>query len=357
MIRMSFEKREKRSKAVNAMIPVISILISLVLGSIVLLFCKANPITTYKALIDGIFGTPMRIQNTINRMIPILFCALSVGVAFRLKFWNIGAEGQYVWGVIGITWVMQFSKLPPGPLMTICGLIVATLLGGIWGGIPGFLKAKWEVNENLTTLMMNYIAIGIAEYLYISAWKAPKGNMGTVAYPAESVIGTFWGKAHNGLWIVLALCVILYFVLYRTRWGFELNMIGKNSFAARCQGVSIERNIVLAMILSGAIAGLGGGVHASAIMKKLSVGVDSGFGFTGIIVAWMSGLNPFLSIIYAFVLAGLEIGANRLQIAVKLPAALGEVLQGLILIPLLASNIFIDYKLVFKKRDRKEVKA
>lgn len=339
------EKRNEKSQKMQILIPVFSLIISFVLGAIVLILSNANPIDTYRAIFKGAFGSPTKIQYTLVKMIPLLMCGLAVGIAFRLRFWNIGAEGQYVMGVIGITWVMQFWTWLPNFLVLPVGLLMAIIFGGAWGGIPGALKAQWRVDETLTTLMMNYIAIGIAEYLYITAWKAPKNNMGTVKYPEYAWINRIWGKVHWGIFIALALVVVLYYILYKTRWGFELNMIGKNSEAARCQGVSIKKNIILAMFLSGAIAGLAGGIDAAAVTHSLTKGVDSGYGFTGIIVAWMAGLNPFISIIVALFLAALHTGADALQITMKLPSAMSEVLQGLILIPLLAGNIFIDHRL------------
>jgi simple sugar transport system permease protein len=302
-------------------------------------------------MLDGAFGNARRFQYTIVESIPLLMCGLGVGVAFRLKFWNIGAEGQYVWGAIGITWVMQFWKFLPVPMLLPIGLAVGMTLGAVWAGVPGFLKAQWSVDETLTTLMLNYVAIGLAEYLYISAWKAPLGNMGTPEFPREAWLPPVWGKIHSGLYIALAFVVLLWFLLYKTRWGFELNMIGKNPRAARYQGVSIKRNIVLAMLLSGAICGLAGSMNTAAIAHRLTKGVDGGYGFTGIIIAWMAGLNPFASILVAIVMAALTTGADALQIAMKLPESMGEVLQGLVLIPLLAGSIFVEHKLKVIKKE------
>lgn len=333
------------------LIPLASFLISLVLGAIVLAASRSNPIQAYSAMIDGAFGNARRFQYTIVESLPLLMCGLGVGIAFRLKFWNIGAEGQYVWGAIGITWVMQFWKFLPIPMLLPIGLLVGMILGALWAGIPGFLKAQWSVDETLTTLMLNYVAIGLAEYLYINAWKAPLGNMGTPEFPREAWLPQVWGKIHSGIYIALALVVILWFLLYKTRWGFELNMIGKNPRAARYQGVSIKKNIVLAMLLSGAICGLAGSVNTAAIAHRLTKGVDGGYGFTGIIIAWMAGLNPFASILVAIVMASLTTGADALQIAMKLPESMGEVLQGLVLIPLLAGSIFVEHRLVVKKKE------
>ena len=350
-MRLVLEKRDTTSKSMAFLIPLASFVVSLMLGAIVLLASKADPVRAYAAMFDGAFGNARRFQYTIVEAMPLLMCGLGVGIAFRLKFWNIGAEGQYVWGAIGITWVMQFWRFLPIPMLLPIGLVVGMLLGALWAGVPGFLKAQWSVDETLTTLMLNYVAIGLAEYLYINKWKAPLGNMGTPEFPREAWLPPFWGKIHSGIFIALALVVILWFLLYKTRWGFELNMIGKNPRAARYQGVSIKRNIVLAMLLSGAICGLAGSMNTAAIAHRLTKGVDAGYGFTGIIIAWMSGLNPFASIVVAIVMAALVTGADSLQIVMKLPESMGAVLQGLVLLPLLAGSIFVEHKL---KMIRKE---
>lgn len=350
-MRFVVEKRDGKSRKMAVLIPLASFIISLVLGAIVLAASRSNPFQAYSAMIDGAFGNARRFQYTIVESLPLLMCGLGVGIAFRLKFWNIGAEGQYVWGAIGITWVMQFWKFLPTPMLLPIGLFVGMALGALWAGVPGFLKAQWSVDETLTTLMLNYVAIGLAEYLYINAWKAPFGNMGTPEFPQEAWLPQVWGKIHSGIYIALVLVVILWFLLYKTRWGFELNMIGKNPRAARYQGVSIKKNIVLAMLLSGAICGLAGSVNTAAIAHRLTKGVDGGYGFTGIIIAWMAGLNPFASILVAVVMASLTTGADALQIAMKLPESMGEVLQGLVLIPLLAGSIFVEHRLVVIKKE------
>lgn len=355
-MKFRLEKRDYRSTRMAVLVPVVSLLVSFVLGAIVLLISDANPFQAYAAMIKGAFGSQTKLQYTLVKSIPLLLCGLAVGIAFRLKFWNIGAEGQYVAGVIGITWVMQFWTFLPTSLLLLVGMVVGILFGAMWGGIPGVLKAQWSVDETLTTLMMNYIIIGFAEYLYFNAWKAPRGNMGTVLYPKEAWLPRIWGRVHGGIFFALILVGLLWFVLYKTRWGFELNMIGKNKRAAECQGVSIKKNIILAMLLSGAIAGLAGVIDAAAVTHQLTKGVDAGYGFTGIIIAWMSGLNPFISIVVSVIMAALETGSDALQMTMKLPNAMGAVLQGLILIPLLAGNIFIEYRLLVIKT-RKEVTA
>jgi len=344
-MRLVLEKRERRLKRMSLLIPLFSFILSLLIGAIVLAASKADPIQAYAAMAKGAFGNARRFQYTVVEALPLLICGLSVGIAFRLRFWNIGAEGQFVWGAIGVTWVIQFWTFLPDPLLLPAGILVGMIAGALWAGIPGVLKAYWAVDETLTTLMLNYVAIGVAEYLYIKAWKAPKGILGTPEFPEFTQLSQVWGKVHSGVFIALALVVILWFLLYKTTWGFELNMIGKNPVAARYQGVSIEKSIVIALLISGAIAGLAGSLNTVAITHRLTRGVNAGYGFTGIIIAWMSNLNPFASIIVAIVMASLTTGADALQIAMKLPESMGAVLQGLVLIPLLAGSVFHDYHL------------
>ncbi len=329
----------------SLLIPLSSFILSLLIGAIVLAASKADPLQAYVAMAKGAFGSARRFQYTLVEALPLLICGLSVGIAFRLRFWNIGAEGQFVWGAIGVTWVIQFWTFLPDPLLLPAGILVGMIAGALWAGIPGVLKAYWAVDETLTTLMLNYVAIGVAEYLYIKAWKAPMGILGTPEFPEFTHLSQVWGKVHSGVFIALALVVLLWFLLYKTTWGFELNMIGKNPVAARYQGVSIEKSIVIALLISGAIAGLAGSLNTVAITHRLTRGVNAGYGFTGIIIAWMSNLNPFASIIVAIVMASLTTGADALQIAMKLPESMGAVLQGLVLIPLLAGSVFHDYHL------------
>lgn len=355
-MRLVLEKRNERSSKMTLLVPIVSLLVSFLLGAIVLRISGARPLDAYAAMIRGAFGSKTKFQYTVREAIPILICGLGVGIAFKMKFWNIGAEGQYVFGAIGITWVMQFWTGVPHSLLLPVGLVMSILFGAFWGGIPGVLKAQWKVDENLTTLMMNYIAIGIAEWLYINKWKAPRGNMGTVMYPPYGWLPSLWGKISYGLIYALILVFVMYFIMYKTQWGFELNMIGKNPFAAQCQGVSLKKNMIIVMLISGGIAGFAGGLQSAGVMHQLTKGIDNGYGFTGIIIAWMGGLNPFGSILVSLLIAALKTGSDALKI-MNLSASIGDVLQGLILLPLLGGSIFTDYRLRCIRTKEKEATA
>ena len=346
-MRIVLEKRETRSRKILVYVPLVSFIVSLLLGALVLGLSKANPLSTYGYMFMGAFGSWVNFTETLVKAIPLILTGLGVAVAFRMRFWNIGAEGQFVWGAIGTAWVMLYWKFLPLPLLLPMGLLMGMITGALWAGIPAVLKAHWSIDETLTTLMMNYIAILSAEFLYYGPWRDPNGFgfPGTERFPKEAWLPRFSGRAHYGLFIALAIAIILWFVLSRTKWGFELKMIGKNQKAARCQGVNIKRNIIIALLVSGALSGLAGACDVLAISHRLQKGIDMGYGYTAIIVAWMGQLNPIACVFVAILMAGLLVGGDQIQMMMGLPASMGLVLQGLLLFPLLAGTIFADYHL------------
>jgi simple sugar transport system permease protein len=203
------------------------------------------------------------------------------------------------------------------------------------------------VDETLVTLMLNYVAILFAEGLYYGAWRDPQGYgfPGTKLFPEAAWLPRFSGRAHAGLFIAIMLGLILWIVLNRSKWGFELNMIGKNQRAARCLGVDVKKNIVLALLLSGALSGLAGACEVTAISHRLQQGLSIGYGYTAIIVAWLSQLNPIAALFVAVLMAGLLVGGDQVQMMMGLPAAMGLVLQGMILFPMLAGSLFTEYRI------------
>ncbi len=346
-MRIVLEKREARSKTVTVLVPIISFVVSLMLGSIVLGLSGANPLSTYGFMFKGAFGTWIDFTETLVKAIPLLLTGLGVALAFKLRFWNIGAEGQFIWGAIGTSWVMVFWNFLPLPLLLPIGLVMGMVAGAMWAGIPAILKANWGVDETLTTLMLNYVAILFAEYLYYGPWRDPDGFgfPGTKRFPQEGWLPRFAGRAHYGLFLALAIAILLWFLLSKTRWGFEIKMIGKNQKAARCLGVSIEKSIVVTLLISGALAGLAGATEVAGISHRLQKGIDMGYGYTAIIIAWMAQLNPLACILVSILMAGLLVGGDQLQMMVGLPSSMGLVIQGLLLFPLLAGSVFTEYRL------------
>ncbi len=347
-MRLTFEKRKSVSKKAILLVPVFSFIVSLVLTGILLLIFGTNPLRTFAGMFRGAFGSWINFTETLVKAIPLMLTGLGVTIAFRLRFWNIGAEGQLTFGGVAATWVALFwSPFLPSWLLLPMVILVGSLAGALWAGIPALLKTGLSVDETLVTLMLNYVAILFAEGLYYGAWRDPQGYgfPGTKLFPEAAWLPRFSGRAHAGLFIAIVLGLILWIVLNRSKWGFELNMIGKNQRAARCLGVDVKKNIVLALLLSGALSGLAGACEVTAISHRLQQGLSIGYGYTAIIVAWLSQLNPIAALFVAVLMAGLLVGGDQVQMMMGLPAAMGLVLQGMILFPMLAGSLFTEYRI------------
>jgi simple sugar transport system permease protein len=270
-----------------------------------------------------------------------------------MLFWNIGAEGQLVMGGVAAAGVALwfptlFPFVPLSPWMYLPLMIVGSVLAGAaWALVPALLKSFLRVNEIITTLMLNYIAILWYQHLFNVIWKDPAGY----GFPGSAEIGEFAqlprfsGRLHWGLGIAVAAAVLLWVVLERMRWGYEIRLIGENATAARYAGVSLGRNIVMVMLLSGGLAGIAGMVEVAGISHRLQQGLNVGYGFTGIIVAWLARLNPWGAILVATLLAALLVGGDQIQITMGLPASVALVLQGAILFCVLGGDMFTRYRL------------
>ncbi len=209
------------------------------------------------------------------------------------------------------------------------------------------MKTSLKVDETLVTLMLNYVAILFSEFLYYGPWRDPKGFgfPGTQIFPKAAWFPRIAGRAHIGLYIALVAAFILWFVINRTRWGFELKVIGSSPKAARYQGIAVERNIVLAILLSGALCGLAGVGEVAGISRRLQQGLSLGYGYTAIIVAWMAQLNPLAIPFVALLMGGLLVGGDQVQMVMGLPSSMGLLMQGMMLFPMLAGSLFTEYRI------------
>ena len=356
---VKIEKRLEPSQTVAYLVPVASFALALLFGAVLLALAGANPWHTYRAMLEGAFGTPEQWQagqfysltETLVKATPLILAGLGVSIAFRMLFWNIGAEGQLVMGgfAAGAVALWLPPMLPGWPTWTFLPImVVAGMMGGaFWGLIPAVLKAYLKVNEIITTLMLNYIAILWVQYLYYGPWKDPQGYgfPGTAQFPEYTWLPRITGRLHLGFVFGLIAAALIWLVLDRTRWGYEIRLIGENPRAARYAGVSIARNIVLVMCLSGGLAGLAGMADVAGISYRLQQGLAVGYGFTAIIVAWLARLNPWAIILVSILLAALLVGGDQIQIVMGLPASMALVLQGAILFFMLGGNIFTSYRL------------
>ena len=349
-----FEKRLVRARWAPILVPVISIFLALVFGALLLMAFGINPFEAYRVMLQGSLGGGYAISETLVKAIPLMLTGLGVSIAFRMLFWNIGAEGQLAMGGIAASYVALFlSDRLPAPLVLPLMAILAIIAGAVWGGIPAFLKAFIGVNEILTTLMMNYIAILWVEYLYLGPWRDPAGYgfPGSAPFPESAWLPRLTGRVHAGLIFAIVAAFLLWFILTRTRWGYEIRVIGENPRAARYTGIDIGKNILLVMLFSGGLAGLAGMAEVAGLTRRL-YGLTVGYGYTAIIVAWLASLNPWGVLLVAFLMAALLVGGDQIQIALQTPAAVALVLQGAILFFVLGGSIFINYRIrVIRKAD------
>jgi simple sugar transport system permease protein len=321
---------------------------ALAMGGGVFLLVGANPLDAYGVMLEGAFGSPYSVSEVLVKAIPLMLCGLAVAVAARIQIWNVGAEGQLALGGIGAAFVALFlgRHLPPAlilPAMVAAGFIA----GALWAGIPGLLKARLDVNEILTSLMLNYVAIYWLEHLYFGPWRDPRGMgfPGTAIFPQAAWLPRVPGtRIHLGLALAILAAIVLQELLARTRWGYELRVTGENPQAARYAGMNLRRNILCVMFLSGGLAGLAGMAESAGIHYRLQQGLTVGYGYAGIIVAWLARLHPAGLLLAAALIASLLVGGDQLQSEMKLPSSVGLVLEGAILFLVMAGDFLTRYR-------------
>ena len=340
------------------MIRIFSIVLALLIGAVIFSCLGYNPIEVYAAMIDGCFGRPLYVRQTIKIAIPLLGAAIAIAPAFRMKFWNIGAEGQITMGALFATYfaLFYYDKLPHTTLLIV--MFFAAMVGGaLWAVIPAVFKAKWGTNETLFTLMLNYIAIGIVKYLQGGPGEQyPKGTQQIRMFDKAARLPDLL-DVNVGWVIVLALVVFMFVYLKYTKHGYEISVVGESERTARYAGMNVFKIIVRTMLLSGAIAGIVGFILVSGINYTLSDTTANGVGFTAITVAWLAKLNSFGMIIITALLAVLDKGASTIQTRFGIPETAAEMLTGMILFGMLGSEFFIRFRMIFRKGGSKTDKG
>ena len=329
-----------------------AVLLSLAVSALMLQVQGKPALEGLRILFAGAFGSLWAIEDCLIKAIPIFLCSLGVAIAFRLQVWNIGAEGQFALGAIGATWAaLAFPDLPGYGLLPLMAA-AAFVLGGLWGLIPALLKLRMQANEIIVTLMMNYIAILILDYLVYGRWKDPQsfGFPMTPEFSPGAIVGKIGGSNLNWGLVVCLVTGVVVWVLFRfTRLGFEFKAAGENIRASRYAGLPYQRLVCLAMVLSGALAGWAGLLEASATINRLQPSIMVGYGYTAIVVAWLARLNPLTIGLASFLLAALRVGVENLQLDLQVPAAFGGIMEGLILLTVLAGSFFLEYGLKLRR--------
>ena len=307
-------------------------LLALITGGLLLLLLGHNPFTVYSAMISGAWGSPTVARETVKIAVPLLITSIGISLAFRMKFWNIGAEGQILVGAIAAGWFGLFTAtiFPKIPLVLLM-MASSMILGGLYGLLPAICKAKWGTNETLFTLMLNYIALAFVKYLMNGPGKAP---------------GVHWG------WILaLVLVVVSYVYITRTKQGYAIAVVGESANTARYAGIRVGRVMCRTMFLSGALCGLVGMLQFAGADYTLTEGTAGGVGFTAITVAWLSKMNPFGMLVVSVFIAMLERGSNTIQTNFKIPASASDLIIGIILFFMLGCEFFITYKLIPRRKE------
>ena len=343
---------EWASRLIDALLPVFATLAALLVGAAMLLFLKVNPIEAYKALWEGAFGTANALAETLVKATPLLLVGLGICISFRGDVINIGGEGQMIVGALLATWIgLTFTNLP-GWLVIMLALLAGFFGGAVWGGIPGILKAYFRVNEILSTVMMNAIAVQLMNFLLRGsmidpsqaklASKIPQTARLLEAFHLPRLAPT---RLHLGALIAVVLAILVYILLWRTTLGYRIRAVGQNPQASRYAGIKVQRYIVLALLLSGAFSGLAGatqvfGVNYRMITDGSSSGFTGGAGFNGIVAALFGQLHPIWSIPASILFGALLVGANSMQRVVQVPSALITAMNGLVVVFVVSSEVW-----------------
>jgi simple sugar transport system permease protein len=360
-IKLVLEKRVKDvPKWMPAATSIGSVIVAFFISGIILWIIGAQPLKVFRFFFDATFGSWAVISDTLVKATPLILVGLACTVAFTMKLWNIGAEGQFYFGAFFASLVVLIPLVPPeSPKAVIIGaMMFMGLVGGaIWGAIPGALKAYLNINEIITTLMLNYIAILWNNFWIFDRW-SDGGFQMTPSFEksawlprltdyARQYPGLAGFTLHFGFIIALIAVVIVWWILRRSKWGYEVKLTGDNKEAARYAGINIKRNIILVMMFSGALAGLAGTIEVSGVVHRLQERISSGYGFTGIIIAWLAKLNPFAVVVVSILFGALLVAGREIQ-----PSGLATLIQGIVLFMVISSEVLLRYSIRFERKKR-----
>ena len=356
LLRMA--KRDSISPRAAWGIRAAAFLLALITGGLLLLLLGHNPITVYSAMISGAWGSPTVARETVKIAVPLLITSIGISLAFRMKFWNIGAEGQIlIGGIVTAGFMRAFGGDISTPLLLVIMAVVSLLAGAAWGMVPATFKAVWNTNETLFTLMMNYIATQLAAF-FIIVWEVPKGagkigiiNQGTEAGWLPVVGGQ---KYLLVILVVAVLTVFMYIYLNYSKHGYEIAVVGESQRTASYAGIKVERVIVRTMVLSGAVCGLMGLLLTAGTDHTLTTTIVGGRGFTAVMVSWMAKFNPIIMIFTSLLLVVLGRGASEISSTFGLNQSFSDILTGIILFFIIGSEFFITYQVSLRKSGKKE---
>ncbi len=362
-------KRTAISKRKVMLFRLIALAGALLAGALLVALLGYDPIQMYSDMVSGALGNSLLAVNrkgvlafstssqaTLKIATLLLVTALGLTMAFKMRFWNIGGEGQILVGAISCSYIaIHYGEVWPQWLLLLVMFVVSCIGGGLYGLLPALFKARWGTNETLFTLMLNYIAIHFITYLqYQPTWQIPGTTFPKIRDFAASTRLPMVLGVHVGWIIALLLAVLVYLYFAKTKQGYEVSVVGESANTARYAGMNVSRIILRTMFISGAICGFAGFMQVSGADGSLTTDTASGAGFTSITVAWLSGMNPLLMIIYSIFIAILARGAGRIQTTMGIPKSAADMLIGIILFFMLGVEFFINYRLIFRAGRRGE---
>ena len=321
-------------------------------GVVSTLVTGENPLQIFLTIIDGSFGSSRKFMVLLQNTAMLLCIALALTPAFKMRFWNIGGEGQALAGALAAAACMILMKDLPNPLVILCMVVSGIAAGAVWGAIPAFFKAKFGTNETLFTLMMNYVATQLVAYFSV-VWENPKGSGNIGVINSSSMVGWFpqiFGSKYALNIIVVALVTVgMYIYLNYSKQGYEISVVGESERTARYVGINVEKVILRTMLISGALCGLAGLLLVGGTNHTLNAAIVDGRGFTAVMVSWLGKFNPIWMILTSFLLVFLGRGAGEIATDFGLNSSFGDILTGIILFFIIGCEFFITYKISFAK--------
>ncbi len=334
------------------------ILALIVCGIVTTLTTGINPVEVYQSVFSGAFGTARKTWITLQNMSVLLLIALALTPAFKMKFWNIGGEGQVlIGGLAAAACMICLGEKVPSAVVIVCMVVSSVAAGAIWGFIPAFFKAKWNTNETLSTLMMNYIATQLVAFFTI-LWEVPKGSGKIGIINQNSNAGwlpqLFGSKYLLSIFVAVIVTVFMYIYLNYSKQGYAISVVGESENTAKYVGIKVEKVIIRTVVLSGALCGLVGLLLVGSINHTITTTIAGGQGFTAVLVSWMSKFNPLTMVFATFLIIFMDRGASEISTAFGLNHAYSDILTGIILFFIIGCEFFITYRLQFRKKAEKE---
>lgn len=350
-------KRDDMPVLKSYLVRLVSIVLALLACALIInVVTKLNPVDVYKAMFEGSFGTERKLWTMLKDLAILLLISLAVTPAFKMKFWNIGAEGQGLVGALSASACMIYlSPSLNGASLIIVMLVSAVVAGIIWGIVPAFFKAKFDTNETLFTLMMNYIAIQLTSF-FVVLWENPKDS---------NLVGIINGKTMQGwlptvgsqrymlpVLIVAVITIVMYIYLKYTKQGYEISVVGESQNTARYVGINVKKVIIRTMAISGALSGVVGFLLVSGVDHTISVNTIGGIGFTAIMVSWLAKFNPIIMVATSFLIVFLDRGSGQIATSFMLNESFSDICTGIILFFIIGCEFFVNYKITWHKKTK-----